>query len=63
MTADRWYILNEAKTIEKDCLKKHISADEWVKRYAIKYRRTHANGISLIKDDHGHIYTAIEGSR
>jgi len=57
----RWYILNEARAIEKDCLEKHISADEWVKRYATRYRSTHENGISLIKDGHGHVYAAIRG--
>jgi len=32
------YILNELKIIEKECMEKDITASEWVKKYAEKYR-------------------------
>jgi len=57
----RWYILNEAKTIEKECQKKHISPEQWVKKFARDYHNRHMQEFNLIKDSHDHIYTAIRG--
>jgi len=39
MTRYQKYILDERKTIGIECRKKGIAASEWVKKYAVDYRR------------------------
>ena len=56
MTAARRYILDEVKTIEKECLERGISSGEWIEKYAEKYHRRHWDStrerVGLVKKNH-----------
>jgi len=39
MDKSKQHILNELKTIEKECMKKGITASEWVAKYTEDYHR------------------------
>lgn len=50
MTQNQRYILNELKTIQKECMEKGISASQWVEWYAEEYRRKNGyNGYSSVR--------------
>jgi len=59
MTSTQKYIAEELKTITRECLQKQITPEEWVARYAMRYRLRYIKAGSM---GAGHFYNRRKGA-